>query len=128
MIQISEPEESESLNKNIPAIHYRFNRKFNFYNCHSQLYISDSQLKIIINCAKEYSKDIKTYSNSFSLQDLQNISKYYTFFNKIEDILEDTANIFNQGNYNIEQSEHKLNIILQLVINEKIKKIKRKKY
>ena len=124
MIQISEPEESESLNKNIPAIHYRFNRKFNFYNCHSQLYISDSQLKIIINCAKEYSKDIKTYSNSFSLQDLQNISKYYTFFNKIEDILEDTANIFNQGNYNIEQSEHKLNIILQLVINEEIMNIK----
>ena len=124
MIQISEPEESESLNKNIPAIHYRFNRKFNFYNCHSQLYISDSQLKIIINCAKEYSKDIKTYSNSFSLQDLQNISKYYTFFNKIEDILEDIANIFNQGNYNIEQSEHKLNIILQLVINEEIMNIK----
>ena len=128
MIQISEPEESESLSKNIPIIHYRFNRKFDFLNCHTQLYISNSKLKIVINCNEEYSKEIKTYTNSFSLYDLQEISKYFKFFNKIEDVLEDLSTIFNQCNYEIEKSGHKLNIILHLDINEELLDIKLQLY
>ena len=124
MIQISEPEESESFSRNNPIIHYRFNRKFDFLNCHSQLYISNSKLKIIINCNEEYSKEIKTYTNSFSLYDLQNISKYFKFFNKIEDVLEDIATVFNQCNYEIEKSGNKLNILLHLDINEELLDIK----
>ena len=124
MIQISEPEESESFSKNNPIIHYRFNRKFDFLNCHSQLYISNSKLKIIINCNEEFSKEIKTYTNSFSLYDLQNISKYFKFFNKIEDVLEDIATVFNQCNYEVEKSGNKLNILLHLDINEEILDIK----
>ena len=126
MIQISEPDDSESLNKNIPIINYRFNRKFDFFNCHSQLYIADSKLKIIINCIDDYSKEIKSYSNLFSIFDLQKISKYYKFFNKIDEILEDLANIFNQGNYDIERSGSKLYLILHLDINEEIFDVKLK--
>ena len=126
MIQISEPEESESFSKNNPIIHYRFNRKFDFLDCHSQLYISNSKLKIIINCKEEYSKEIKTYSNSFTLYDLQNISKYFNFFSKIEDVLEDIATVFNQCNYEVEKSGNKLNTILHVDINEEILDIKLK--
>ena len=126
MIQISEPEESESLKKNVPLINYRFNRKFDFMNTHSQLYISNSQLKIIINCIPEFSKDIISYSNSFSIDQLQKINKYYENFNKIEDILEDTANLFNQLKYDLERSGSKLNLILHSDINDELLDIKLK--
>ena len=118
MNQISEPEESESLKKNNPIIHYRFKRKFDYMNCHFQLYIADSKLKIIANCSEDYSKEIKTYSNSFSIYDLKKLNQYYQFFNKIEEILEDTARVFNQNNYDIERRKDKINIILHLDINE----------
>ena len=124
MNQISEPEESESLKKNNPIIHYRFKRNFDYMNCHFQLYISNSKLKIIANCSEQYSKDIKTYSNSFSIYDFKKISQYYQFFNKIEEILEDTARVFNQNNYDIEKRKDKLNIILHLDINEELYDIK----
>ena len=118
MIQITEPEDSDSLNKNTPIIHYRFNRKFDLFNTHSQLYISESKLKIIVNCSEQYSKEIKSFSNSFSLYDLQNLNKYYEYFNKIEDILENTADIFKRENYVVERTGHKLFLILYLNINE----------
>ena len=124
MIQISEPEDSESLNKNNPVIHYRFNRKFEFLNCTSQLFISDSKLKIIVNCYEEYSKEKKSYQNSFSINELQYINKYYTIFNKIEEVLEDTASVFNQGNYDIERSGNKLYLILHLNVNEDLIDVK----
>ena len=124
MIQISEPEDSESLNKNNPIINYRFNRKFDFLNCISQLFIADSKLKIIINCTEEYSKEIKSYQNSYSINELKEINKYYTFFNKIEEILEDTASVFNQGNYDIERSGNKLYLTLHLNVNENLINVK----
>ena len=118
MNQISELEDSESLKKNNPIIHYRFKRKFDYMNCHFQLYIADSKLKIIANCSEDYSKEIKTYSNSFSIYDFKKLNQYYQFFNKIEEILEDTARVFNQNNYDIERRKDKINIILHLDINE----------
>jgi len=124
MIQISEPEDSESLNKNNPIINYRFNRKFDFLNCISQLFIADSKLKIIINCTDEYSKEIKSYQNSYSINELKEINKYYTFFIKIEEILEDTASVFNQGNYDIERSGNKLYLTLHLNVNENLINVK----
>jgi len=93
-------------------------------NCHFQLYISDSKLKIIANCSEQYSKEIKKYSNSFSIYELKKINQYYQFFNKIEEILEDTARVFNQNNYDIERRKDKLNIILHLDINEELYDIK----
>ena len=124
MIQITEPDDSDSLNKNTPIIHYRFNRKFELFNTHSQLYISESKLKIIVNCTEQYSKEIKSFSNSFSLYDLQNMSKYYEYFNKIEDVLENTADIFKRENYDVERTGHKLFLILYLNINEESLNVK----
>ena len=124
MIQYSEQDDSESLRKNTPIVNYRFSRKLNYWNHHTQLYISNSNLKIIVNCTNEFSNDIKEYSNSFSLNDLKNISRYYNFFNRIEDVLEDMASIFNLGYYDIESSNHKLNIILHMEINQDFLDIK----
>ena len=118
MIQISGPDEDESLKKNNPVIHYRFKRKIEFLNCHLQLYIAEDKLKIIVNCIEEYSDEYKEYSNYFSLYQLQELSKYFNFFEKIEDILEDMANILKLNNYDIEKNLNTLTLILHVAIND----------
>ena len=76
-------EEEESLKTKKPVIHYRFKRKIEYLNCHLQLFIADNKIRIIINCIEDYSDENKEYSNNFSLYELQELSKYFQFFDKI---------------------------------------------
>ena len=66
MIQYSEQDDSESLRKNTPIVNYRFSRKLNYWNYHTQLYISNSNLKIIVNCTNEFSNDMVNSSKNNS--------------------------------------------------------------
>ena len=60
----------------------------------------------------------KEYSNNFSLYELQELSKYFQFFDKIENILEDLANILQQNNYDIEKDIKTIKLILHISINQ----------
>ena len=116
MIQVTGSEE-ESLRKNNPVIHYRFKRKIEYLNCHTQMYMVEDKIKIVINCIEEYSDDYKEYSNIFSLYQLQEINKYFNFFEKMEDVLEDMANIFQHNSYDIEKNTNSLILIIHVLIN-----------
>jgi len=111
-------EEDESLKKNNPVVHYRFKRKIEFLNCHLQLYIAEDKIKFIVNCIEDYSEEFKEYSNEFSLYQFQELSKYFNFFEKIEDILEDLASILKLDNYDIEKNSNTMTVILHVSINE----------
>ena len=113
-------EEDESLKKNNPVVHYRFKRKIEFLNCHLQLYIAEDKIKFIVNCIEEYSDEFKEYSNDFSLYQLQELSKYFNFFEKIEDILEDLASILKLDSYDIEKNSNTMTVILHVSINEEL--------
>ena len=111
-------EEDESLKKNNPVVHYRFKRKIEFLNCHLQLYVAEDKIKFIVNCIEDYSEEFKEYSNDFSLYQFQELSKYFNFFEKIEDILEDLASILKLDNYDIEKNSNIMTVILHVSINE----------
>ena len=118
MSYLRETEDDESFIKNPPIIHYRFKRKLDFLNCHIQLYISEDKLKIVINCIEDYSQNMIEYSNYFSFSQLRGLNNYFGIFRKLEDILEDMANILQYNNYDIERNSNSLTLILHVAVND----------
>ena len=117
MRQVSETDEESNRRMN-PAIHYRFKRRIGTLNCHIQIYLMNKKLKIVINCIEDYSQDYTEYSNSFSYNQLQHLNKYFLSFHKINEILDDMANIFQTNSYDIEKNSNSLTLILHIVIND----------
>ena len=115
--------EDSKLVKSNPVIHYRFKREINNLNCYLQLYIVEEKIKIIVNCSETYSREYQEYLNYYSINDLQQQCKYFCYFNTIQEIFEDFANILKENKYIIEKDSNFLLLTIQISINGEQKNV-----
>ena len=101
---------------------YRCKIKENYYNI--QIYnLEQEKIKIMINTKNLYSDEYNEYSNIYTLNQFQEITKYYILFENIEEVYEDLIMTIQKKNFTLANNGSTMSLCIKVTINNKEKDV-----
>ena len=100
-------------------LNFRYSFKMNEVTYNIQLFnILQQKIKIMVNTKNFYSDDYQEYSNTYTLIQFKEITKYYMIFENIDEIFEDLSRIIQEKKFSISHNGNTINLTIKVIIKQ----------
>ena len=105
-------------------MNFRYKCKINDIVYNIQLFnIQHEKIKIMIDIKNPYSDDYIEYSNIYTLNQFQEITRYYVLFQNIDELFEDLSRTIKEKNFSISHNGKLINLTIRVIINQNVNEV-----
>ena len=105
-------------------MNFRYKCKINEIVYNIQLFnLQHEKIKIMIDIKNPYSDDYIEYSNIYTLNQFQEITRYYVLFQNIDELFEDLSRTIKEKNFSISHNGKLINLTIRVIINQNVNEV-----